>query len=45
MAFYNFFINLLASGAAALLPDPPCSIKTLIEYLGLLYGAKAIYKA
>ena len=30
-----FFINLLAKGAAALLPDPPCSTKTLIAYFGL----------
>ena len=40
-----FLINLLASGAAALLPEPPCSIITLIAYLGSLYGAKATYNA
>ena len=35
----------LAIGAAAELPDPPCSITILRAYLGFLYGPKAIYKA
>ena len=30
------FINFFAKGAAAELPDPPCSTKTLNEYLGSL---------
>tara|TARA_B100001245_G_scaffold156338_1_gene117346 strand:- start:18 stop:230 length:213 start_codon:yes stop_codon:yes gene_type:complete len=36
---------LFAIGAATLLPEPPCSIKTLMEYLGSLYGAKATNRA
>jgi len=37
----TFFIIFFAIGAATALPAPPCSITTLIPYLGFLYGAKA----
>ena len=37
--------SFFAIGAAAELPDPPCSITILIAYLGFLYGPKAIYNA
>ena len=38
-------MTFLAIGAAALLPEPPCSITTLIAYRGSSYGAKATNKA
>ena len=37
--------SFFAIGAAAELPDPPCSITILNAYLGFLYGPKAIYNA
>ena len=37
--------SFFAIGAAVELPDPPCSITTLIAYLGFLYGPNAMYKA
>ena len=40
-----FLNNFFAKGAATALPDPPCSIRILIAYLGFLYGPNAIYKA
>ena len=35
----------IAIGAAALLPEPPCSTIILSAYLGLTYGPYATYKA
>ena len=40
-----FLNNFFAIGAAAELPDPPCSTKTVKAYLGFLYGPNAIYHA
>ena len=41
----TFFIIFLAIGAADLLPEPPCSTTTLIEYFGSFTGANATNKA
>ena len=53
LVFLFFFIGgyllygslMAAIGAAVELPEPPCSITTVIAYLGFLYGAKAVKSA